>query len=273
MMKIAMTAALEASSRAPILFRGKLEEAFATAARLGYDSLEIHLLNPRDIDQDSVNDLRVRHGLFIPTLGTGMAAGKEGLTFTDSDSAVRARAVERIFRHIDLAVILHSGVTIGLIYGSLGSDPAWHRQKKEAALGCLKECCRYAEKKGVILYLEAINRYEMDSLCTLEQVLEDLRQVGSGNLKVLADTFHMNIEEVDLLASLRRAGEQLGHVHLSDSNRQAPGHGHLNVAAVLNTLREIRFQGCLSFEILPLPDPESAARDAITQVKGLLATR
>jgi sugar phosphate isomerase/epimerase len=202
-----------------------------------------------------------------------MAAGMEGLSFSDSDPAVRARAVERILGHIDLAAVLHSGVTIGLIYGSLGKDPALHQQKREAALGCLKECCRYAEQKGVILYLEAINRYEMDSLCTLEEVLERMQRVGSASLKLLADTFHMNIEEVDLLGSLRRAGEQLGHVHLSDTNRQAPGRGHLDVAAVLNTLREFRFQGCLSFEVLPLPDPESATREAIAHVKRLLQPR
>jgi sugar phosphate isomerase/epimerase len=270
-MKIAMTAALEAPSLAPVLFRGKMEEAFAMASRLGYDALEIHLLNPKDVDRDTVNELRVRHGMFIPTLGTGMAAGMEGLTFTDADPAIRARAVERICRHIDLAAAIQSGVTIGLIYGSLGRDPALHRQKKEAALGCLKECCRYAEKAGVVLFLEAINRYEMDSLCTLEDVLKQVRKAGSVSLKVLADTFHMNIEEVDLFGSLRHAAEYLGHIHLSDSNRQAPGHGHLDVAAVLKILREIRFRGCLSFEILPLPDPESAARDAITHVKGLLA--
>jgi sugar phosphate isomerase/epimerase len=269
-MKIAMTAALEASKRAPILFRGEMEAAFALAARLGYDGLEIHLLNPKDIDRAAVNELRSRHGLFIPTLGTGMAAGMEGLTFSDSDPEVRARAVERIRRQIDLAADLHSGVTIGLIYGSLGEDPARREEKKEAAIGCLKECCRYAERKGVILFLEAINRYEMDQLCTLEEALERVRRIGSGSLKLLADTFHMNIEEADLLGSLRRAAEHLGHVHLSDSNRQAPGHGHLDTAAVLKTLKEIRFRGCLSFEILPLPDPESAARDAIAHVKGLL---
>jgi sugar phosphate isomerase/epimerase len=271
-MKIAMTAALQASSRAPILFRGEMEEAFGMAARLGYDGLEIHLLNPRDIDRVAVNELQRRHGLFIPTLGTGMAAGMEGLSFSDSDPAVRARAVERIRGQIDLAADVQSGVTIGLIYGSLGKDPSRHEEKREAALGCLKECCRYAEKAGVILFLEAINRYEMDQLCTLEEALERARRVGSGCLKLLADTFHMNIEETDLLGSLRRAAEHLGHVHLSDSNRQAPGHGHLDVAAVLKTLKEIRFRGCLSFEVLPLPDPESAARDAITHVKGLLDT-
>jgi sugar phosphate isomerase/epimerase len=240
---------------------------------LGYDALEIHLLNPRDVDRDAVNALRIRHGISIPTLGTGMAAGMEGLTFTDSDPAVRARAVERILRQIDLAAVLHSGVTIGLIYGSLGKDPALYLQKKEAALGCLKECCRYAEQKGVVLFLEAINRYEMDSLCTLEEALGEVRKAGSGSLKVLADTFHMNIEEIDVLGSLRHAAEYLGHIHLSDSNRQAPGHGHLDVAAVLRTLREIGFQGCLSFEVLPLPDPESAARDAITNVRRLLAAQ
>ncbi|MCX7030654.1 MAG: TIM barrel protein, partial [Spirochaetes bacterium] len=71
--------------------------------------------------------------------------------------------------------------------------------------------------------------------------------------------------------SLRRAAGLLGHVHLSDSNRQVPGHGHLDVKAVLDALRGIRFEGYLAFEVLPLPDPVSAARDGIAHVRRLLA--
>jgi sugar phosphate isomerase/epimerase len=64
----------------------------------------------------------------------------------------------------------------------------------------------------------------------------------------------------------------LGHVHLADSNRQAPGHGHLDVAAVLRTLREMRYEGYVSFEVLPLPNPRQAMEDGIKAVKNVGAT-
>jgi sugar phosphate isomerase/epimerase len=272
-MKIAITAARDAGSQAPILFSGGMGDAFALAAELGYDGVEIHLQHPQEIDRNAVGELARRHGLGVPTLGTGMAAGREGLVFSDSDPAIRAQAVQRIRSQIDLASFLHAGVTIGLIYGRLGSDPAKKEEKREAAVECLKECCRHAEHRGVTLFLEAINRYEMDQLVTLDEAIECLHQVGSGSLKLLADTFHMNIEEVDLPETLRRAAGLLGHVHLSDSNRQVPGHGHLDMKAVLGALRDIRFEGYLSFEVFPLPDPVSAARDGIAHVRHLLAAR
>ena len=269
-MQIAITAALDAGSRAPILFRGTIAAAFALAADFGYHGVEIHLGHPGDIDRLEVRELCRSHGLIVPTLGTGMAAGREGLTFSDPDPAVRAGAVERIRSQIDLAAFLRSAVTIGLIYGTLGQEAAKREERSGAALECLKECCRHAESAGVTLLLEAINRYETDQLCTLDEAIDRIRRVGSGSLKLLADTFHMNIEEVDIPESLRRASGYLGHVHLSDSNRQVPGHGHLDMLAVLRTLKEIRFQGCLSFEVFPLPDPLSAARDGIACIRELL---
>jgi 5-keto-L-gluconate epimerase len=271
-MNIAITAALDAGRQAPILFSGGMVDAFALAAELGYDGVEIHLQRPEDIDRHAVRELAQRHGLGVPTLGTGMAAGREGLAFSDADPAIRARAVQRILGQIDLASVLRAGVTIGLIYGRLGSDPARKEERGAAAVECLKECCRHAEQQGVTLFLEAINRYEMDQLVTLDAALACVRTVGSGSLKLLADTFHMNIEEADLAATLRRAAGLLGHVHLSDSNRQVPGHGHLDMRSVLAVLRDIRFDGYLSFEVFPLPDPVSAARDGIAHVRHLLAT-
>jgi len=77
----------------------------------------------------------------------------------------------------------------------------------------------------------------------------------------------MNIEEPDLAAALRAIAPRLGHVHFADSNREAVGHGHTDPAPVLAALREIRYQGYLSAEILPLPDAAAAARDFLTSIK------
>jgi len=271
--KVSLTAALDAGPQAPILFRGAMADAFGLAAELGYDGVEIHLQRPGDIDRSAVADLARRHNLGLPTLGTGMAAGREGLAFSDPDPEVRARAVQRIRDQIELAAFLRSGVTIGLIYSRHGGEPTQREAKRKAAVACLKECCRHAERRGVTLFLEAINRYETDLLVTLDDAAACLREVGSGSLKLLADTFHMNIEEADLVASLRRLNGVLGHVHLVDSNRRVPGHGHLDVAAILGALRSIRYEGYLSFEALPLPDPASAARDGIETIRRLLNAR
>ncbi len=164
-------------------------------------------------------------------------------------------------------------MTIGSVNGRLGIDAEQRPIRREAALDCLHECSKAAAQAGVTILLEPINRYECDYLNTLEQGVSVLKQIGVPSLKLLADTFHMNIEEGDMLASLRRAGPELGHVHLADSNRQAPGYGHLDIRGVLHVLREIGYQGYVSFEVLPLPDFRRAAEDAIRTVREMLSNR
>jgi sugar phosphate isomerase/epimerase len=121
-----------------------------------------------------------------------------------------------------------------------------------------------------MLLLEPLNRYEADDLTTLDQAAQVIRELGAPNLKLLADTFHMNIEEVDLAASLRRHAPLLGHVHLVDSNRQVPGHGHVDMKAILQALLDTGFQGYLSFEVLPLPNSRQAAVDGMHTVQQVL---
>jgi sugar phosphate isomerase/epimerase len=243
-------------------------KAFALAARLGYHGVEIHVRNPADIDRATIKQLMERHDLGVPTLGTGMAAGMDGLTFADPDKSIRQRAMARIDGHIALASELGSAVTIGLIWGRVTNDPATQPEHIAIASECLAQCCVRAKALGVTLLLEAINRYESDYPVTLHQAINIVKPIGLPNLRILADTYHMNIEETDMADALRRAGSLLGHIHLVDSNRQAPGHGHMDLRSLVQTLHEIGYSGYLSFEVQPMPSPEQAAADGIAAVAG-----
>jgi sugar phosphate isomerase/epimerase len=88
-------------------------------------------------------------------------------------------------------------------------------------------------------------------------------------VKLLADLFHMNIEEVDLARAIRAAGARVGHVHFVDSNRQAAGFGHLDFLPVLQALHSIGYEGYLSAEAFPLPDSVTAAKQTIQKIKAL----
>lgn len=268
-MKVALTATLAAPATAPLLLRGPLEDAFRLAAELGYDGVEVHLREPGEVDGVAIGGLARGLGLAIPTLGTGMAAG-EGLTFSDPDPVVRKRAVARIKAHIELAAVLGSGVTIGLVRGRLGQGSEERRAAEQAFLESLEECCRAAAQARVTLFLEPMNRYECDYLHTLDEAVAVVERLGVANLKLLADTFHMNIEEVDMAASLRRAGAHLGHVHMVDSNRWVPGRGHLDLVGILRALADSGFAGYLSLEALPLPDPDTAVREGLHVLRAAL---
>jgi sugar phosphate isomerase/epimerase len=258
-MKIAITATPGEAPRAPILLRGDIAAAFRKAAEAGCDGVELHLRRAEDVDPAVVRRLVCEFGLGVPTLGTGMAVA-DGLSFADPDPEVRARAVERVLGHVRLAAAIGSAVTIGSLSGRLGSRPG--------ALQCLSDICRAAEPLGVIVLLEPLNRYECDYINTVVDGLRIMDEVGAPNLRLLADTFHMNIEETDMAASLEAAGQRLGHVHLADSNRRAPGHGHFDFAGVFAALARIGYSGYLSLEVLPLPDAATAIRDGVAAIRG-----
>lgn len=270
-MKLVLSWTPSAVPAAPFIFRGHpASQVLAIAAELGYDGVELHLRSPEDVDGVSLLREGNALGLKFPTIGTGLAAGLDGLTFASPDPAVRRRAVGRVKEHIELAAYLGSSVIIGSMSGRVGREEPGRTTLRAAALECVSELCTYAAGRGVTVLLEAINRYECDYLNKVQDVLDVIDERAVPNLQVLADTFHMNIEEVDIAAALASAGERLGHVHLADSNRQAAGHGHLAFAPVLRTLLDMNYQGYLSFEVFPLPTPEAAAADAIRTVKASL---
>ena len=119
------------------------------------------------------------------------------------------------------------------------------------------------------LCLEPLNRYETGLIHTVAEGLELLERVGAGNLGLLLDTFHMNIEEPDLAVAIRTAGERLFHFHVADSNRWYPGAGHVDFGHLLVVMDEIGYTGYVSGEFMPLPDADTAAKRAITHLQAV----
>jgi sugar phosphate isomerase/epimerase len=116
---------------------------------------------------------------------------------------------------------------------------------------------------GVPLLYEPLNRYETNFANTLADGSHILRMLDNDNVKLLADLFHMSIEEADPAAALRAAGKDVGHVHFADSNRRPVGEGHTDMTPIVRALREIGYDGYLSAEVFPYPDPTAAARRTI----------
>jgi sugar phosphate isomerase/epimerase len=111
-----------------------------------------------------------------------------------------------------------------------------------------------------------LNRYEDHMVNTLGRAAEIVREVGLPSVKVMADTFHMGIEEDDLGGSIRAAGDLIGHVQLGDSGRLQPGVGHLDWSAVMGALRDVGYDGWLAMECGIRGDP----REALPKVAELL---
>lgn len=233
------------------------ERSVAKVTELGFDGVELAIRDPGAVDIPALERVLKATGLPVPAIGTGQAFGTDGLSFSSPDIKIRKAALERVKSHIDLAAKLGSKVIIGLVHGGHTAGIPY-----DVTLSWVKDAMAslagYAEGMGVELVLEPINRYETDLINTVDDALAFLDSVGAPNISLLVDTFHMNIEEASIEGSIRRAKGRIGHVHVADSNRWAPGLGHIDFQPVLDALIEIGYNGFLSAEILPMPTSEEA---------------
>ena len=134
-----------------------------------------------------------------------------------------------------------------------------------AMLAKVKE--RRVDGKAAI-YLEPLNRYEATYLNTVGHAADLCRVADNPRVQLMADLFHMNIEEADIPASLRAVAPHLGHVHLADSQRRLPGHGHTDFVGAFRALREIDFDGWLALECMPSPgDPLENMRACVAYLR------
>jgi sugar phosphate isomerase/epimerase len=242
-----------------LAFKEDFEESIKKVADLGFDGAELAIRNPKDLKVDDVINIIKKNNLEVPAIGTGQAYGEEGLSFSNPDGTIRKMAVERIKDQIVFASHFNAQVIIGLIRGKI-EEGVKRVETEEWTIDCLRKCTEFAKEYNIRLTLEPVNRYESNFINTLNEGVEFITQVGASNLGLLADTFHMNIEEVSIYDSLIQAKDYITHVHFADSNRWAPGCGHLDFAQIVQTLKKVGYQGYVSAEILPFPDPDNCAR-------------
>jgi sugar phosphate isomerase/epimerase len=112
----------------------------------------------------------------------------------------------------------------------------------------LHELGEHADREGVTVFLEPLNRYEDHMVNSLAQAISLVDEVAMPSVRIMGDLFHMNIEEDDIPASIRAAGDHLAHVHLADSNRAHPGSGHTDFRSAFDALHSIGFSGYMALE-------------------------
>jgi sugar phosphate isomerase/epimerase len=128
------------------------------------------------------------------------------------------------------------------------TPPRSQEDSRAALVEALVELGAHAAAVGAQVFLEPLNRYEDYLVNTLADATSIVAEVDSPGVAVVADTYHMSIEEADCAASLRAVGAHLGHVQLGDSNRLEPGAGHYDWPATLAALDELGYDGWLAME-------------------------
>ncbi len=245
----------------PFIFWDDLAEGCRKAAELGFDAVEVFPPGPQGVDAVLLRKLVADHKLSVAAMGTGAGWVKHRLSLTSTDAAVRGKARDFIQAMIDLAGSFGAPAIIGSMQGRYdGID-------REAALEYLREALEHlgehAKQYNVPLLYEPLNRYETNLITTLDAGVQYLKSLSTQNVKLLADLFHMNIEETNLAAALRGAAGFVGHLHFVDSNRRPAGLGHLDYTPIAHALKESGYNGFASAEAFPWPDPDAAALQTI----------
>lgn len=271
MFRSAITTSLVAEARGgPFVYWDGLAASFASAAELGFDAVEIFAPGPASVELSAVLHLMERHGLQIAAVGTGAGMVKHGLSLTDPSLERRRAARDFVRSMIELGGAFSAPAIVGSMQGRWGGAVS-REQAFEWLADALNELGECSARLGLPLVYEPLNRYETNLIKTLAEGVDFLKSLKTDNVRLLADLFHMNIEEANVATSIREAGRWIGHVHLADSNRQAAGLGHTEFGPIAAALREIGYAGYLSAEVFPIPSSAVAAQTTIDTFRRYFA--
>jgi sugar phosphate isomerase/epimerase len=268
MIRSAVTLALVPQiTSGPWIFWEDLEKGMQKAAALGFDGIELFTASADAIDPNQLKNVVQEYNLHLAAVGTGAGKVIHGLTLTDPDLEIRKKAISFISEMISFGAKFGAPAIIGSMQGNV--LPSGNREETlDWLVQGLEILGSKAASEGVILIYEPLNRYETNLLNTLEAGSAFLEKNGLKNIKLLADLFHMNIEEANLPASIRSFGKHIGHVHFADSSRRPMGFGHTDMAPIAEALKEISYSGYVSAEAFPFPDPDAAAEQTIRAFRG-----
>jgi len=258
-MKLSVVIADEkAGQSAFVVWRG-FSKSIPKAAKLGFHGVELALREKEDVDIYEMRKLLQANGLEVSSISTGQVFADLNLYLTDSDCSRRRKAEDKLKGIIELASEFGRIVNLGRVRGFIDD----HQTQEEAEalfIDSLTNLNSFASKLGVQLVVEPVNRYETNFINSVEQCAELLNKYSLTNVGIMPDTFHMNIEDALIGKTLEKYSSLIKYVHVADSNRHSPGSGHLDFDDVFNSLMNVQYNGWVSVEVLPVPDPDTAAQ-------------
>jgi sugar phosphate isomerase/epimerase len=231
-------------------------------AAAGYDAVELPG-EPAAWAPAELRRLLDRTGLRPVALTASCTFPATPRDLANPDPAIRAQAVQYLGDCLRFAAEVGVPIVQMLASGETRLGPVASRDEEWAwSVEGMRAAARLAERLGVRIAVEPLNRYEAYLVTSVAEGLAYVEAVGSPQVGLTLDLFHANIEEPDIARSIARAGARLWHVQVADTNRQGLGRGHLDVAAVVAALRGIDYAGAVVVEVVaPGPDPFRAIKD------------
>ncbi|MGD8792307.1 MAG: sugar phosphate isomerase/epimerase family protein [Anaerolineae bacterium] len=232
-----------------------LREITRRLRALGFDGVEL-MGELAQYTAEEAAQILCDHGLVVFSLTP------ENVDLAHPDKMVRQQAVDYYLRLLDFAAALDQPLVS--CHGLVGRVRAvtTHAEEYDLLLESVHQIAEQAQALDLRLVMEVLNRYEAHLLNTAAEAVRFVADLGAGNVGILLDAYHMNVEEADPAAALRLAGERLWLYHAADSNRQGIGRGHTDFEAQLSALADIDYAGPIILECTaPGPDPFTAIKD------------
>jgi D-psicose/D-tagatose/L-ribulose 3-epimerase len=221
------------------------ERAIASSKEAGYDLIELPVFQPAEMDVPAIARALEANDLGVTcSLGLGF---DNDINSEDPDSV--ARGEQSLNDALSAARDMGSTYLGGVIFSALGPYTAMPTAGgRRNSVAVIRRLAERAAASGITLGLEFVNRYESNLLNTSAQTVEYITEVGSPNVVVHLDSYHMNIEEVDFRQPVFDAGDRLGYVHIGENHRGYLGQGHIDFAQLFGALAEVGYDGVITFE-------------------------
>lgn len=224
-------------------------QSFAEELKLlqqfGFTGVEFNIADVESADMDAIQRFLDDYELAMTMFASGLAAKTRGLSLSSPDAAIRSRSVGACLQYIDFV----QGHDVGVIIGFLKGGPAQDTERAGIDfLASMDQIAAHAQVKKVPVVIEATNRYESSVANTLEEAARIVEALDNPYLHILPDTFHMNIEEMDMQAALHAHRDKFISIHISDNNRYYPGLGAMDFDRVVQTLISLDYTGPVAIE-------------------------
>lgn len=223
----------------------EFQRQMRTLHDLGFTGVELNMAHPDRFNPDAVVRFLSDFDLKLTMFASGLTAKTYGLSLSSADDDIRQRAVAKCREIIDFMAGIDGGIIFGFFKGGPVPDAQEARARFRDSIGQLAQPAR---DKQVKLLVEATNRYESSVANSLDDTVELIREFDNPSLRILPDTFHMNIEEADQFGALTKYADYYDSLHISDNNRFFPGFGAINFRTVLDFLQAQGYTGSIAIE-------------------------